>query len=251
MTRRLPRVQATQEKLLTSFKEHCEHCGQLLWVADHKHRTITMWSGVWKLISVIRWCNQPDCPNYHRRQYPEEEWYWALPRSKFGLDIILAIGLWHFHRGWSGAKIYRNFQKRGITIAQRSITHWIDLYEEAYEDEKDGWRPSDRMKAKFQRQGEVILSIEIFRFGDSCMGMVRDCLSGEMLLVYFLQGSEIERLPSELRVRLRRVEKFLNRSSVSVKSLIFSEIFNEDKTLISSALAVFPGISYQFHQFHP
>src|SRR5260370_33613595 len=99
MTRRLPRTKATQEKILAPFKEHCEQCGQLLWVADHKHRTVATLGGVWKLISVIRWCNQPDCPNYHRRQHPEEEWRWALPRSKFGLDIILNIGLMHFHKG--------------------------------------------------------------------------------------------------------------------------------------------------------
>src|SRR5438874_823402 len=138
MARRLPHAKASQEKILVPLKDHCEQCGQLLWVAEHKHRTITRVDGVWKLISVIRWCNQLDCPNYHRRQHPEEEWRWAPPRSKFGLDIILNIGLMHFDGGLRGSEICRNLQERGINIAQRSITHWIHRYGEAREDEKDG-----------------------------------------------------------------------------------------------------------------
>ena len=63
MTRRLPRTKATQEKMLVPSKDHCEQCGQLLWIAEHKHRTITTLDGVWKLISVIRWCNQSGCLN--------------------------------------------------------------------------------------------------------------------------------------------------------------------------------------------
>jgi hypothetical protein len=249
MVRRLPRERATQEKILVPFKDRCEHCGQALWVAEHKHRTITRVDGVWKLISVIRWCNQSDCPNYHRRQHPEEEWRWALPRSKYGLDIILNIGLMHFEEGRRGSEICRNLQESGITMAQRSITHWIHCYGEAHEDEKDGWHPSDRMKAKLQHQGQVILSIEIFPLNDdSKLGLVRDCLSGEMLFVYRLHpDAEIKLLPSELKVRLRRVEKFLSRSGVPVKSLIFNEFFNEDETLISSALAIFPEIPYQLY----
>ena len=245
MARRLPRTKATQEKILVPFKDHCEQCGQRLWVAEHKHRTITTWDGVWKLISVIRWCNQSGCPNYHCRQHPEEEWRWALPRSKFALEIILDIGLMHFEYGWSGSKICRELQESEINIAQRSITQWIRRYGEVREDEKDGWRFSNRIKAKLQQQGQVILSIEIFPLrDDSKLGVIRDCLSGEMLLVYRLHtDSEIEHLVSELKVRLRKVERVLSRIGVLVKSLIFSE----DEALINSALAVFPNIPYRLY----
>ena len=41
MARRALRPEATQEKTLTPLKEHCEQCGQLLWVAYHGHRTVT------------------------------------------------------------------------------------------------------------------------------------------------------------------------------------------------------------------
>lgn len=251
MARGLPRAKATQEKILTPLIDHCEQCGQRLWVADHKHRTITRLDGVWRLISVIRWCNQSDCPNYHRRQHPEEEWIWAPPRSKFGLDIILNIGLMHFHQDKSGSEIYWILQESGVNIAQRSVTHWIHYYGETCEDKKDGWCLSDRIKAKLQQQGQVILSVETFLFDDdSTLGMIHDCLSGEMLLVYHLHkdSEELKFLPIALKVRLRRVNKSLSQIGVPVKSLIFSldERLN-DQTLISSALTVFPEIPHQLY----
>jgi hypothetical protein len=216
-----------------------------------------MMDGIWKLISVIRWCNQPDCPNYRRRQYPEEEWRWAPPHGKFGRDIILYIGLRHFYEGLSGPEICRELQENGINIAQRSISNWIHRYRGAYEDKNGGWHPSDWIKAKLQQQGQVVLSIEVFRLapGDDdykILGMIGNCLSGEMLSVYRLQrDSEIELLPIELKVRLRKIQKFLSQIGVPAKSLIFNidEHLNNE-TLISSALAVFPEIPYQLYS-HP
>ena len=41
MGRRTPRQEATHEKTLTPLQERCEQCGQPLWVAYHRHRTVT------------------------------------------------------------------------------------------------------------------------------------------------------------------------------------------------------------------
>ena len=73
MARRTPRLEATQEKILTPLKERCEQCGQPLWVANHSHRTITTLSGLWKLTLVVPQCIEPTCPRFHQRYRPEEE----------------------------------------------------------------------------------------------------------------------------------------------------------------------------------
>ncbi len=41
MARRTRRLEATHEKTLTPLQERCEQCGQPLWVAYHRHRTVT------------------------------------------------------------------------------------------------------------------------------------------------------------------------------------------------------------------
>ena len=86
MARRTPRLEATHEKTLTPLKEHCEQCGQPLWVAYHGHRTVTTLSGLWKLTLVVRQCIEPTCPRFHQRYRPEEEGRWALPHGEFGLE---------------------------------------------------------------------------------------------------------------------------------------------------------------------
>jgi hypothetical protein len=96
MARRNPRPEATQTQTLTPLKMHCEQCGQPLSVSNHGHRSVATLSGQWRLTLVIRQCIQSDCPNYHKRQRPEEEGRWALPHGDFGLDIIALIGQWRF-----------------------------------------------------------------------------------------------------------------------------------------------------------
>ncbi len=107
MARRTPRPIATQEMTLTPLKEQCEQCGQPLWVAYHGHRDVITLSGQWHLTLVIHQCVQSDCPNYHRRQRPEEEGGWALPHGEFGLDVIALIGQWRFREHRSVPKCIR------------------------------------------------------------------------------------------------------------------------------------------------
>ncbi len=84
MRGRTPRLEATHAIRLTPLKEHCEQCGQPLWVGYHSHRTVTRLDGLWKLTIVVRRCIQPECPNYHVAYRPEEEGRWALPHGEFG-----------------------------------------------------------------------------------------------------------------------------------------------------------------------
>jgi len=53
MARRTPRPEATHEMTLVPLQERCEECGQVLWVANHGHRTVTCLDGLWKLTLVV------------------------------------------------------------------------------------------------------------------------------------------------------------------------------------------------------
>ena len=96
MARRTPRQEATHEMTLTPLQERCEECDQLLWVANHGHRTVTRLDGLWKLTIVVRQCIEPNCPRFHKRYRPEEEGRWALPHGEFGLlrheVVSVAVG---------------------------------------------------------------------------------------------------------------------------------------------------------------
>src|SRR5260370_20960871 len=176
MARRTPRPMATQEVTLTPLKEVCEACGQPLWVAYHGHRDVMTLSGQWHLRLVIHQCVQPDCHNYHRRYRPEEEGRWALPHGEFGLDVIALIGQWRFREHRSVPEMHQALQARGVNIALRSVTHLMHRYEELV---ALRITDSERIKARLQKQGHVVLALDGLQpdVGHEVLWVVRDCLS--------------------------------------------------------------------------
>ena len=144
MARRTPRPESTYEKTLIPLQEHCEQCGQLLWVAHHSHRTVFTLSGLWRLTLVVRQCVQPGCPRFHQPYRPEEEGRWALPHGEFGLEVIALIGQWRFREHRSVPEMHQALQARGISIAQRSVTYLMQRYEELVTDAVSRIRSASR-----------------------------------------------------------------------------------------------------------
>jgi hypothetical protein len=181
MARRTPRLEATHEKTLTPLKECCEQCGQPLWVAYHGHRTVTTLTGLWKLTLVVRQCIEPTCPHFHQRYRPEEEGRWALPHGEFGLEVIALIGQWRFRDHRSVPEMHQALLSRGISVAQRSVTYLMQRYEELVT-----LRITDqeRIKARLQKQGRVILAIDGLQpdVGHEVLWVVRDCHTARNLV---------------------------------------------------------------------
>src|SRR6266571_2380141 len=222
MARRTPRPQATHEKTLTPLKEYCEQCGQPLWVAYHGHRTVSTLSGLWKLTLVVRQCIQPNCPRFHQPYRPEEEGGWALPHGEFSLEVIALIGKFRFRD-------------------QRSVTYLMQRYEELV-----ALRVTDheRIKARLQKQGRVILAIDGLQpdVGHEVLWVVRDCLSEEILLARPLLSSS----QGDLTTLLTEVKEQLDQLKVPVKGVI-----SDGEETIGSAVAfVFPKVPHQLCQFH-
>lgn len=241
MARRSPRPIAAHEKTLHPLREVCEACGQPLWVAYHSHRDVTTLSGQWHLTVVIHQCVQPDCPNYHHRWRPEEEGHWALPHGEFGLDIIALIGQWRFREHRSVPEMHQALQARGISIAERSVTHLMHRYEELV-----ALRTADqeRIKTLFQKQGCVVLALDGLQpdQGHEVLWIVRDCLSEEILLARPLLSST----QGDLTALLSEIKQVLEQWDVPVKGII-----SDGQETIGSAVAfVFPGVPHQLCQFH-
>jgi len=176
MARRSARPEAAHEVTLVPLKERCEQCGQFLWVAHHGHRTVAMLSGLWRLTLVVRQCIQPSCPRFHKHYRPEEEGSFALPHGEFGLEVIALIGKFRFREHRSVPEMHQALQARGIRIAQRSVTSLMQRYEELVT-----LRITDqeRIKARLQQQGHVILALDGLQpdVGHEVLWVVRDCLS--------------------------------------------------------------------------
>src|SRR2546423_1595635 len=123
MARRSPRPEATHHVVLRPPLERCECCGEALWVAHHKRRTVTTLQGVYDLRLVVRQCPNSQCQQYHRRYRPEEEGSWALPHGGFGLDVIALVGALRFGEHRSGHEIHQDLSSRSGWSPSRSRKH--------------------------------------------------------------------------------------------------------------------------------
>lgn len=241
MKGRTARAEATHAMTLTPLKEHCEQCGQPLWVGYHAHRTVTRLDGLWKLTVVVRRCIQPECPRYHVAYRPEEEGKWALPHGEFGLEVIALIGRWRFREHRSVPEMHRMLLSRGVSITERSVTHLMQRYEELV-----ALRITDheRIKTRLQKQGHVILAIDGLQpdVGHEVLWVVRDCLSEEILLARPLLSST----QGDLTALFTEVKDQLEELEVPVKGVIS----DGEETIGKAVALMFTDVPHQLCQFH-
>ena len=102
-------------------------------------------------------CSNQECPRYHCPYRPEEEGRWALPHGEFGLDVIALVGTLRYTSHRSVPEIHQTLCYRGISIAERTVTHLLQRYEELV-----ALSLSDRhrLQERFKEQGQVILAID-------------------------------------------------------------------------------------------
>ncbi len=238
MARREPRAAARREICLRPQHQQCVGCGQQLWVAYHAQRTIVTLQGVYHLRLVVRRCRNADCSLYHQPYRPEEEGHWALPHGEFGLDVVALIGQLRYGEHRSIPEIHQHLLQRGVIIAERTVTHLVQRYEELVALHlMDQSRLSERLK----QQGQVIVAIDGMQpdVGQEVLWVLRDCLSGEILLARALLSSTQE----DLSVLLREVKEALPVPLGGV-------ISDGQQTIRKAVASQWPGVAHQLCQFH-
>lgn len=238
MARRTARPAATQMAILAPVRETCEQCGKRLWVAYHRTRTVTTLQGLCRLRLVVRQCPNPACARYHIRYHPEEEGRWALPHGEFGLDVIAAIGVWRFAEHRSVPEMHQRLIARGLTVSEREVTHLMHRYEELVALHV---ATSERLQQRLRDQKRVLLAIDGLQpdVGHEVLWVIRDCLSGEVLLARPLLSST----QGDLTALLKEVKQAL---PVPIEGVI-----SDGQETIRSAVAfVFGDVPHQLCQFH-
>jgi hypothetical protein len=238
MARRQPSPSPTATHLLEAQRTQCVACGGALWVAYHKTRTISTLTEVAGLTLAIRRCQDPGCALYHRPYRPEEEGGWALPRSTFGLDVIALVGWLRYAEHSSVPEIHRQLVRRGVRIAERTVTHLLHRYEELLAVHLGDQR---RIHERLRAQGRVILALDGLQpdVGHEVLWVLRDCLSGEVLLARSLLSGTGDDLAALLR------------EAVTPLPVPVAGVISDGQHSIRDAVAaVLPGVPHQLCQFH-
>jgi hypothetical protein len=241
MARRTPKPEAQFRVSLRPLQQTCPQCGNRWWVAYNSRRKVVTLEGVVQLRLAISQCHIPTCPQYHIRYRPEEEGRWALPHGEFGLDVIALIGSWRFREHRSVPEMHQRLQARELVITERTVTHLMHRYEELV-----ALRITDheRIKARLQKQGQVILALDGLQpdAGHEVLWVVRDCLSEEILLARPLLSST----QGDITTLLQEVKQLLEPLKVPIKGIIS----DGEETIRSAVAFVFPDVPHQLCQFH-
>jgi hypothetical protein len=238
MARYQPRPPAPSEISLEPLEDCCRSCGEKSWVAYHSPRTVATLEGLVRLRLVVRRCMNPGCPLYHEPCRPEQEGAFALPQSEFGLDVIAVVGaLRHAHHR-SVPEIHRELSGRGINVSERTVTNLLDRYEELV-----ALRLTDRaaLQQKLTKQGRVVLAIDGLQpdVGHEVLWVVRECLSGEVLLARSLLSGTEESLAN-----------LLGEVAEGLEVPILGIVSDGQHPIRRAVGRVFPKVPHQLCQFH-
>jgi hypothetical protein len=197
MARKSLKPEATSEEILECMQQQCPSCNQLMWNEYDNHRHVRTLQGVVQLRLKIRRCQNLSCERYRIAYRPEQEGNWALPEQEFGLDVIALVGALRYQEHRSIPQIHQHLCSKGVCISERSVTHLVARYDELL----SLWlKDCQRLKAIAKKQGRVILAIDGMQpeVGHEVLWVIRDCLSGEILLAKTLLSSRNEDLAALL-----------------------------------------------------
>jgi hypothetical protein len=238
MARTRPRPRPTRAQTLTPLTADCPVCGHRLWADYTNYRTVTTLDAVTRLTLHVRRCPNPACPRYRRPYRPEAEPHFALPHHEFGLDVLALVGRLRHAEHRSVPEIHQELRRRGVAVAQRTVSNLLDRY-----DELKALSTADpkRLGPLLRDQGRVVLAIDGLQpdVGHEVLWVLRDCLSGEVVLARSLLSATAR----DLGALLAEV-----RDALPVP--ITGAISDGQESIRKAVAQALPGVPHQLCQFH-
>jgi transposase len=236
--KRLNRPAPVRTETLDCCQPTCPHCGGPTWRQYRNRRRVVTLDGVVELVLRVRRCQNPDCPHSQQPYRPEAEGRFALPHHEFGLDVIAQIGAWRYREHRSVPEMHACLRARQLLISERTVTNLLDRYDELVAlSVLDG----ARLRRLTTPNTRVILALDGLQpdVGHEVLWVLRDCVSGEILLVRSLLSATHD----DLATLLREVRDALD---VPVAAVV-----SDGQQSIRKAVAeVFPDVPHQLCHFH-
>lgn len=201
-------------------------------------RTVATLDGLIQFRVQVRRCEQASCPQFHRPYHSEAEGAMVLPHSEFGLDVVALVGRLRYQEHRSVPEIRRALTERAVRIAERTVTHLLQRYEELVALQ---WADPAQLRERLGEQAHVVLAMDGLQptVGHEVLWVIRDCLSGEMVLVRSLLGATELELAPLLREAHQRVDR-----------PVLGVISDGQRSIRNAVGTALPGIPHQLCQFH-
>jgi hypothetical protein len=238
MARKASRPQPAATEHLHPVHGKCPACQHRMWADYWNRRTVVTLHGLVRLVLHVRRCHQPGCSRRRLPYRPEAEGHYALPQHEFGLDVIAQVGALRYAEHRSVPEIHQHLVARGVSIAERTVTNLLDRYDELL---AVTLTDNQRLRRLLASQGRVILAIDGLQpdVGHEVLWVLRDCLSGEVLLAKSL-----------LSARQQELVELLDQVREAVGVPIAGVISDGQHSIRKAVAKALPGVPHQLCQFH-
>jgi hypothetical protein len=238
MVRKSPQPIATKEETLECTQQACPCCGEQMWNDYDNYRRVRTLKGVVALRLKVRRCSNGECEQYQRPYRPEAEGKWALPQQEFGLDIIACVGALRYQEHRSVPQIHQYLSDKEICVSERSVSNLLARYDELV---SLVVRDPDRIGRILGKQQQAILAIDGMQpdVGHEVLWVIRECVSGEILLARTLLSATSE----DLEPLLQEVKQALPIPIVGVVS-------DGQRSIRKAVERALPGVKHGLCQFH-
>jgi hypothetical protein len=194
--------------------------------------------GTIRLRLQVRRCRNSDCSRHAVPLRPEQEGRYALPEHEFGLDVIALVGTLRHAQHRSVPEIHAELIRRGVALCTRTVSNLLDRYDELL---ALSLADSGRLRRVTAAAGRVILAIDGLQpdVGHEVLWVIRDCLSGEILLARSLLSSTRD----DLAALLTEVKGALDVPIVGVVS-------DGQDSIRKAVRKALDGVPHQLCHFH-
>ena len=241
MARKQARPRPVQYMTLAPLQTTCRAWSCQMRMGHHSHRTVTTLHGVTQVILKVYRCRNTECSRFHRPIRPEEEGGWALPHGEFGLDVIALVGALRYQQQRSIPQIHEELLRRGLQVAERTVTNQLYRYEELLAlylaDER-------RLCERLKEHKQVILALDGLQpdVGHEVLWVLRDCCSGEVLVARSLLGAT----EKDLAPLLEEVASLCRTLEIPIKGVIT----DGQRSIRNAVASALPDIPHQLCHFH-
>jgi hypothetical protein len=239
MARLNKRDPADRQEVLRCETTLCPVCHHQTWMTHHNARRLILLTGSVRYMIKVRQCQNTACSAYKKPLRPEAEGALALPHSEYGLDVLALIGTLRYAQHRSVPEIHTALRSRHVEMSERTVTLLVHRYEELL-----ALRLMDAttLKSKLRARGHVMLAIDGLQpdVGHEVLWVLRDVLSGEVLLARALLGSGEEQL----------VPLFQEVVQALGDIPILGVISDGQRSIRNAVQRALPGVPHQLCQFH-
>ena len=238
----------TYEKVTKRFYRpeihKCPECDKSLKRAlTVTERTVVTLSEVIQLIHGGYRCLNPECKAKGRTYRSVAADALALPRMKFGLDVVILAGKLHLGKHQTLDEVHRELSERlaplGASISRREVAYLFDAFNLVLRSASDAAQ-DEEWKSEVEKNGGIIVSIDGIKpdVGNETIYLVKDALTGRLLNAENVTESGVERLKEVLAPVL------------ALKVPVLGTMSDAQESEVMALKELWPDVPHQTCQYH-